>query len=431
MNGQSSPTEELPSDCISISFVATTERRRQSILIPGSIEYESTSVGAHAFIDCGASASLLNRNFAKKHKLPLITLPSPLRFTNVDGTANTAGPVTQKFVGHFRINSHEFPTELYVADCGRDDIILGMPWLIQYNPHIDWVQGKVRFDAKYLRAEQRLWEYHQRPSGNPRRHLTAFLHGDIHPEWNPSATIRRLIIGDTPIARTTVSTQLAVEAGSKAADDKATVAIPDYLKTYHQVFEKKAAERMPKPRAWDHPIDLRPDFKPRDCKLYPLSPLKMQELRKFIDENLAKGYIRPSTSPMASPFFFVDKKDGSMRPVQDYRYLNSGTIKNVYPLPLINDLIDQLQGAKYFTKLDVRAGYNNVRIKDGDQWKAAFKTPLGLYEPIVMFFGLCNAPATFQAMMNDGFKDMIAEGWLVIYMDDILIHSKTQDVHHR
>ena len=124
---------------------------------------------------------------------------------------------------------------------------------------------------------------------------------------------------------------------------------------------------------------------------------------------------------MASPFFFVGKKDGNLRPCQDYRYLNEGTVKNVYPLPLIADLVDQIKGYTRFTKMDVRAGYNNVRIKDGDQWKAAFKTNKGLFEPTVMFFGLCNSPATFQAMMNDIFADMIREGWLHIYMDDMLI----------
>lgn len=132
---------------------------------------------------------------------------------------------------------------------------------------------------------------------------------------------------------------------------------------------------------------------------------------------------------MASPFFFVGKKDGSLRPRQDYRYLNEGTIKNAYPLPLIAELVDQLQGSQIFTKLDLRSGYNNVRIKDGDQWKAAFETNQGLFEPIVMFFRLCNSPATFQAMMNDLFRDMLIEGWLTIYMDDMLIHSSDLQQH--
>src|SRR5271168_2448803 len=106
---------------------------------------------------------------------------------------------------------------------------------------------------------------------------------------------------------------------------------------------------------------------------------------------------------MASLFFFVKKKDGKLRPCQDYRRLNEGTVKNTYPLPLISKLVNQLKGAKYFTKLDVCWGYNNVRIKDGDQWKAAFKTNQGLSKPTVMFFGLCNCPAAFQAMMDEIF----------------------------
>jgi len=129
---------------------------------------------------------------------------------------------------------------------------------------------------------------------------------------------------------------------------------------------------------------------------------------------------------MASPFFFVSKKDGKYRPTQDYRYLNQWTIKNAYPLPLISEIMDKIKasGAKYFTKLDVRWGYNNVRIEEGDEWKAAFKMNFGLFEPTVMFFGLCNSPATFQAMMDHIFEDQVHEGWVIIYMDDILIFSK-------
>ncbi len=134
---------------------------------------------------------------------------------------------------------------------------------------------------------------------------------------------------------------------------------------------------------------------------------------------------------MASPFFFVKKKDGKLRPVQDYRKLNKMTIKNHYPLPLISELMDKLRGAKYFTKFDIRWGYNNVRIKSGDEWKAAFRTNRGLFEPTVMFFGLTNSPATFQWMMNDIFKDLIASGTVMIYLDDILIMSKTKAEHRR
>ena len=127
--------------------------------------------------------------------------------------------------------------------------------------------------------------------------------------------------------------------------------------------------------------------------------------------------------------FFVKKKDGSLRPVQDYRRLNEITIRNRYPLPLVSDLMDKLKGAKYFTKLDVRWGYENIRIKEGDEWKAAFITNRGLYEPTVMFFGLTNSPATFQNMMNDIFRDLLLSGHVIIYMDDILIFTDDLTTH--
>uniref|UniRef100_A0A0W0FEH4 Reverse transcriptase domain-containing protein n=1 Tax=Moniliophthora roreri TaxID=221103 RepID=A0A0W0FEH4_MONRR len=133
---------------------------------------------------------------------------------------------------------------------------------------------------------------------------------------------------------------------------------------------------------------------------------------------------------MASPFFFVAKKEaGALRPCQDYQDLNNGTIKNRYPLPLVTDLVDKLKNAKVFTKLDLQNSYNNIRIKDGDQWKAAFKTPHGLFKPTVMFFRLTNSPATFQAFMNDILKDFINEGWCIVYMDDILIFSDDLELH--
>ena len=130
---------------------------------------------------------------------------------------------------------------------------------------------------------------------------------------------------------------------------------------------------------------------------------------------------------MATLFFFVKKKDGKLRPCQDYQYLNKWTIKNVYPLPLISELMDKIKDGKYFTKLDIWWGYNNIQIKEGDEWKAAFKTNQGLYKPTVMFFGMCNSPATFQAMMDDIFRDLIEEGIVIIYMDDMFLLAKTKE----
>ena len=129
--------------------------------------------------------------------------------------------------------------------------------------------------------------------------------------------------------------------------------------------------------------------------------------------------------------FFVKKKDGSLRLVQDYCKLNKVTIKNSYPLPLISNILTRLRSAKWFSALDLWWGFNNVRIKEGDEWKAAFTTNHGLFEPTVMFFGLCNSPATFQTMMNDILREFIDQGNVICYMDDILVFSPTLEEHQK
>jgi hypothetical protein len=155
------------------------------------------------------------------------------------------------------------------------------------------------------------------------------------------------------------------------------------------------------------------------------------EMDAFLEEALATGRIRQSKSPLGAPVFFIKKQDGKLRFGQDYQALNAITQKNRYPLPLIDDLIHQLKGTRYFTKLDVRWGYNNVRIREGDEWKAAFRTNQGLFEPLVMYFGLTNSPATFQTMMNEIFQDLITEGVVSVYLDDILIFTSSIEEHHR
>ena len=130
---------------------------------------------------------------------------------------------------------------------------------------------------------------------------------------------------------------------------------------------------------------------------------------------------------MASPFFSVNKKDGKLQPCQDYRYLNDWTIKNSYPLPLILEIMDKLKGTKYFTKLDICWGYNNIQIRKGDEWKAAFKTNKGLFEPTVMFFGMCNSLAMLQSMMDNIFITMIEEKLVIVYMDNMLIFAGTKE----
>jgi len=207
--------------------------------------------------------------------------------------------------------------------------------------------------------------------------------------------------------------------------------IPPHLRDFHSVFSKDSFDELPGTKPWDQAIELTPDASPKGCKVYPLSASKQKELDAFLKENLESGQIRPSKSLMAAPVFFVKKKDRKLRLVQDYHALNAMTMKNKYPLPLIPELIAKLRGAKYFMKLDVRWGFNNVRIKEGDEWKAAFQTNRGLYEPLVMFFGLTNSPTTFQMMMDNIFEDLISEGVVVVYLDDILIFMETLEEHRK
>ena len=146
-------------------------------------------------------------------------------------------------------------------------------------------------------------------------------------------------------------------------------------------------------------------------------------------DQLRKGYIRPLKLPQTSPVFFVLKKDGKKRMVQDYQYLNSWTVKNNYPLPLISDLIDSIGKKKVFMKIDLHWRYNNVRIKEGDEWKAAFSMPEGSFEPTVMFFELTNSPATFQVMMNDLLRDLVVEEKVAVFINDVMVATETEEGH--
>ena len=168
---------------------------------------------------------------------------------------------------------------------------------------------------------------------------------------------------------------------------------------------------------------------PNKGKIYPLSRIEREKVQEFVKDQLKKGYIRPSKSPQMSPVFFVPKKDRKKRMVQDYQYLNSWTIKDNYLLLLISDLIDSIRKKKVFTKMDLQWGYNNVRINEGDECKAAFSMLEGSFEPTVMFFGLTNLPATFQTMMNDLLRDLVVKEKVVVFIDDVMVVTEIEEEH--
>jgi len=181
-------------------------------------------------------------------------------------------------------------------------------------------------------------------------------------------------------------------------------------------------------KIWDYAIEMKKRFIPKKEKVYPLS---REEMREFIREQLRKGYIWPSKSPQTVLVFFVGKKNGKKWMVQDYQYLNEWIIKNNHLLSLISDVLENIRTKKVFMKIDLRWGYNNMRIKKGDEWKVAFMTLEGSFEPTVMFFGLTNSPTMFQVMMNELLQDLINTEKVAAFIDDIIVGMDMEEGHNK
>ncbi|GKF62126.1 putative reverse transcriptase domain-containing protein, partial [Tanacetum coccineum] len=186
--------------------------------------------------------------------------------------------------------------------------------------------------------------------------------------------------------------------------------------------------RLPPPRQVEFKIDLVPGIAPVSHAPYRLAPSEMKELSKQLKELLEKGFIRPSSSPWGAPVLFVKKKDGSFRIYINYRELNKLTVKNRYPLPRIDDLFDQLQGSSVYSKIDLRSGYHQLRVREEDIPITVFRTRYGHYEFQVMLFGLTNAPVVFMDLMNRVCK-LYLDKFIIVFIDDILIYSKTKGEH--
>ncbi|GJP72182.1 hypothetical protein CLOP_g2934 [Closterium sp. NIES-67] len=204
--------------------------------------------------------------------------------------------------------------------------------------------------------------------------------------------------------------------------------IKELLKEFQDILPDDLPNELPPYRTHQHEIVEEPGSKPTFRAPYRLSPTELTDMKKQIEYLLAKGLIRPSTSPYGAPVLFTPKPDGSLRMCIDYRALNKQTIKNKYPIPRIDDLLDQLRGATVFSKLDLRSGYWQIRMADNSIHKTAFRTRYGSYEYLVMPFGLTNAPATFQAEMNHILRPLLDE-CVVVYLDDILIYSRDMKQH--
>ena len=364
----------------------------------------------------------------------MIKLSQPIPTYNADQTMNLIGEVTHQVNLKMTFGQHQEEIKLYVLNLGKDQITLGHTWLKRHNPKINWKTDEVKMcrcprscfkrkapEQPKLTSTQKEIFMTNDFEGKDEEISMSFPMKDLEEVEEDSLHMIRLLCRCNQAG---LPEPIAITEDLK---DK----IPEDLHEYLLIFDKKAAARMPVKKLWDHEIELKEGFQPKRAKVYPLSPAERKEVEEWLQEHLQKGYVQESKSPQTSPVFFVPKKDGTKRMVQDYRYLNTWTVRNAYPLPLISELVDQLIGAKIFTKLDLRHGYNNLQILEQDRWKAAFATHQGAFEPTVMFYGMTNSPAVFQTMMNHLFRDLINRGVVVVYMDDILIYTKDMEEHNK
>ena len=344
--------------------------------------------GIWTLIDSGAETNVIDWRTVQQFNIPT----RPVQNWTLRGVTGATDEVVSKIASvRVRIWGKELRVRAYVTNLGNwERLILGMPWMQEHNPIINWHSHTlIRWDLK--------------PGDMDKKH--------------PEALKMEFLT----VQKTTILTELEAKIVKEA------VSLPEQYKRYEVVFSETDIP-LPEHRGrLDHEIKLVESFKPKKGSIYPLSSKEKEELDEFLDENLTCGKIRPSVSPQAVPMFFVAKKDGRKRLIQDYRYLNSHTVVNSYPLPDIKTLLDDLASSSYFTKFDVRWGFTNIWIRAGDEWKAAFVTPRGVFEPLVMFFGQTNTPPTFQRYMNETFSRMIGERKVVIFMDNVIVHGNTCD----
>ncbi len=323
-----------------------------------------TRITSSALIDSRCTSSAINRAFVEKHNIPTCATAAPITVYNADRSKNSSGQITAFAELRITIGDHAEHIDLAITDLKDRDVFLGHDWLVRHNPLINWQMGKMIFGRCQCRHT---------PIPLP--------DADLYDKWDDELeegdSILAISFEEAICIRTMrhVANDLAAKANAEKRAKTFEEMVPEWCRDFKDLFDKESFDELPEPKPWDHAIELIPNANANlDCKVYPLNRAEQEELDKFLNENLSSGRIHPSKSPMASPFFFVKKKDGKLRPVQDYRKLNEMKIKNCYPLPLIPELMDKLHGAKHFSKLDIHWGYNNVRIKTGDEWKAAFRT---------------------------------------------------------
>jgi hypothetical protein len=285
------------------------------------------------------------------------------------------------------------------------DLVLGTDWMRKHNPDIDWVEMKI----KHWRGDECPHHCFQIPT-------------IVHHDWRQMESVLKEEDIEVYMAVVRVADDIHVENLYSMEEVP-----PEYRDRV--IFDQRPTMELPPHRPYDVAIDIKTGESVPNGPIYALSELELKTLRDYLDDMLAKGFIRPSKSPAGAPILFVKKKDTTeLRLCVDYRKLNSITTKYSYPLPLISELRDRLCKTKIYTKLDMPSAYNLLRVRAGDEMKTAFKTRYGIYEYLVMPFGLSGAPAHFQHFINDILKGYL-DNFCVAYLDDVLIFSETLEEH--
>ncbi|KAJ9527667.1 hypothetical protein QJQ45_025945, partial [Haematococcus lacustris] len=394
---------------------------------------------AHFLCDTGATHSFVSTAFALKHALPLEPLPSAQKWSLAD---NTTLSCKQFATVDLCLPGHCATCKLTVMPSFVQgyDVLLGDDWLFA-NKAILSYEGKtlslsaagktaVTLPCPAVAAPKYVGQC------SAVRPTPAFLINALKakPELISATQASRWLLKGGRAVVALVMTEGSASAGPGTPSDKDDPHIPAAIKAelqtlldeYSDVF--KPLTDTPPERPVGHTIPLVPDARPPVTPMYRLSKPEQEELKRQIQDYLSKGMIEPSSSPYAAPILFVQKKSGELRMCIDYRQLNKLTLRDQYPLPRIDDLFDRLSGCSVFSSLDLRAGYHQIRITPEDVPKTAFRTPEGHFQFKVLSFGLTNAPATFQRVMNDAFAPVLGKCALV-YLDDILVMSKSLPEH--
>lgn len=396
---------------------------RSLFVLQGSLEGHS----AIFLLDSGATGNFVSAAFVSKHQLVTKPLPEKHVVRLADGSQQQTSALVSK--APVRIGAYQDHFDLVALPLSGYDAIIGMPWLDQYNPTIDWQRQQLQFVDAGGRRHELIGRKKKSPSGD----LQVLSAKELCQLERLNQLDQVCVVFHQPVMEQAAELH-SVESSSGANPKNSEAArlseiSKQFELEYRDVFSDELSGLPPK-RAVDHKIELIPGSTPPSRPTFRLSATELVELKRQLEELLKSNLIRPSKSPFGAPILFVKKKDGTMRLCVDYRALNNITIKNSYPLPRVDELFDRLQGARYFSKIDLRSGYHQIRIEDEDVPKTAFRTRYGHFEFLVLPFGLTNAPATFMHLMHETFRPFL-DSFVIVFLDDILIFSKTQEEHAR